>query len=123
MGSVSSSPAAVPGRRAAPVWCDWRWAALLGFALMAPAALPAGGADRRSPDLRRRESRREPLISIATTSLRSAPRRQAPVLARFESGEPLRVLRHWLDPEGVRWLRVEVGGPASARPSRGWLAG
>ena len=32
---------------------SWRLAALLGLALIAPAALPAGGAERRQPELRR----------------------------------------------------------------------
>ena len=31
-----------------------RWSWLLGVALMAPAALPAGGADVRQPQVRRR---------------------------------------------------------------------
>jgi hypothetical protein len=33
-----------------------RWSWLLGVALLAPAALPAGGADRRQPEVRRREA-------------------------------------------------------------------
>ena len=41
----------------------WRWAALLGFALVAPAGLPAGGAERRSPEVRRRSSTLEPVLS------------------------------------------------------------
>ncbi|NBX45616.1 MAG: SH3 domain-containing protein, partial [Gammaproteobacteria bacterium] len=32
----------------------WRWGAVLAFALFAPVALPAGGADRRQPEVRRR---------------------------------------------------------------------
>jgi hypothetical protein len=48
-----------------PAALPWRWAALLGFALLAPAALPAGGGDRRLPEVRRRERGAEPLVSGA----------------------------------------------------------
>lgn len=102
---------------------SWRWAALLGFALLAPAALPAGGGDRRLPEVRRRESRREPLVSGADTRIHCAPRAQAPVLARLEPGVPLRVLRQWLSPGGTRWWQVEIGGSPCGSPRRGWLAG
>jgi hypothetical protein len=95
----------------------WRWAALLGFALLAPVGLPAGGADRRPGELRRRESSREPLLPELPVPLRLAPRTQAPVLMAVRPGEPLRVLRRWLAPDGQRWLRVELAG------RRGWLAG
>jgi hypothetical protein len=89
---------------------------------MAPAALPAGGGDRRLPEVRRRESRREPLLSSSCSVLRCAPERRAPVLAQLERGVPLRVLRHWLAPEGRRWLQVETASGAG-EPSRGWLPG
>jgi hypothetical protein len=103
-------------------WPAWRVVALLGFALLAPAALPAGGAERRLPEVRRRESRREPLVSEQTLPLRSAPQRQAPVLISLETGVPLRVLRQWFAPNGSRWLQVEAR-TAGQRPTRGWLAG
>jgi hypothetical protein len=98
------------------------WAALLGIALFAPAALPAGGADRRMPELRRRESPLEPLLNPTRCALRAAPRSQAPLVGPLEAGMPLRVLRTWIEPGGRRWLRVattETGG----RVSRGWLLG
>ncbi len=106
-------PASVPA---------WRWAALLGFALLAPAALPAGGAERRLPEVRRRERQGEPLLSGSATSLHCAPRCQAPVLVQLEPGAPLRVLRQWLEPGGRRWLQVEASTGAG-RASRGWLPG
>jgi hypothetical protein len=100
----------------------WRWAALLGFAMLAPAALPAGGGERRMPEVRRRESRREPLVTSTSLSLRCAPHCEAPTLARLEPGVPLRVLRQWLGPNGNRWLQVETPTPAGLN-RRGWLAG
>jgi hypothetical protein len=101
-------------------WTSWQALALLSFALVAPAALPAGGGDRRLPELRRRQSSGEPILSATCVSLRCAPQRHAPLLARVEAGVPLRVVRQWFSPEGGRWLRVEVG-VRGARLARGWL--
>jgi hypothetical protein len=98
----------------------WQLLALLGFALFSPAALPAGGGDRRLPEVRRRRSPAEPLLSASVLSLRCAPERQAPVLTHVASGESLRVLQQWFSPEGGRWLRVQASGRAG-RPARGWL--
>ncbi len=100
----------------------WRWAALLGFALLAPAALPAGGGERRQPEVRRRQGQAEPLVPGEAVSLHCEPQLQAPVLARLEPGVPLRVLRHWLAGDGRRWLQVETATGAG-RAGRGWLAG
>ncbi len=99
----------------------WRWAALLGFALLAPAALPAGGGEHRLPQPRRRESRREPLVVGDRSSLQTSPQRQAPVLARLEPGTPLRVLQEWMGADGQGWWQVEIPH-RSAQPSRGWLS-
>jgi hypothetical protein len=104
-----------------PRLAAWRWAALLGFALVAPAGLPAGGADARQPELRRRQSQREPLLGLAGQALRCAPRHQAPVIRCAEVGAPLRVLRAWHSPSGERWLQVELAAGGGQR--RGWLAG
>jgi len=97
----------------------WRWAALLSFALVAPAALPAGGAEQRLPEVRRRQTAREPLAASAGGALRCAPQQQAPVIAQVAIGEPVRVVRSWYRSGGERWLRVELLG--SRR--RGWLPG
>jgi hypothetical protein len=113
MGSSMGSPP--------PLLSAWRWIALLGFALVAPAALPAGGAEWRAPELRRRQSSREPLLSPVPQVLRCAPEHQAPVISAAPAGEPLRVLRAWVQPDGERWLQVQLEGPAGSR--RGWLAG
>ena len=97
----------------------WRWAALLSFALVAPAALPAGGGERRMPELRRRQGMAEPLLAPTRSCLQCAPQQQAPVIGPVALGEPLRVLRHWCAANGERWLQVQQLG--SGR--RGWLLG
>ena len=93
----------------------WRWAALLGFALITPVGLPAGGADRRPHEVRRRSSG-EPLLSTRAVALRAAPEQRAPALQQLGPGEPMRVLRTWRGSSGQRWLQVQ------AADRRGWLA-
>ncbi|WP_254929219.1 SH3 domain-containing protein [Cyanobium sp. T1B-Tous] len=92
----------------------WRWAALLGFALITPVGLPAGGADRRPHEVRRR-SASDPLISSRAVALRVAPEQRAPALQQLGPGEPLRVLRSWRGSSGQRWLQVQVAD------RRGWV--
>ena len=72
--------------------------------------------------MRRLERQAEPLLSSGSLGLHCAPRCQAPVLVRLETGAPLRVLREWLEPGGRRWLRVEAT-TTDGRASRGWLPG
>ncbi|CAK6688338.1 SH3 domain-containing protein [Synechococcus sp. BA-124 BA4] len=103
----------------------WRWAWILGFALIAPAALPAGGGEHRSPPLRRRQAG-DPLLSGLTPetgdALRASPHHRAPSLVALPAGEPLRLLRVWKEPGGGRWFHVEIAGSCRT-PRRGWLAG
>jgi hypothetical protein len=98
----------------------WQWAALLGFALLAPAGLPAGGAQARGLEVRRRECTDEPLVSPIGVALLCAPQQEAPVLVALEAGLPLTLLRAWRAPNGQRWLRVATRGPGD-RARRGWL--
>ena len=88
---------------------------MLAFALFAPVSLPAGGADRRLPDLRRR-SAGDPLLSTGRQALQAAPDQQAPALALIQADQPLRVVRSWRDQAGEQWLQVDAG------EQRGWLA-
>jgi hypothetical protein len=119
---MTASPRPPAPRRAPLGWSGVQTLALLGFALAAPAALPAGGGERRLPELRRRGSEGEPLISVGGCRLRCAPQWRAPLLARVDTGVPLRVVQQWVSPQGCRWLRVEASGQAG-RPARGWLRG
>jgi hypothetical protein len=97
----------------------WQIAALMAFALVAPASLPAGAGDRRQPELRRRLAR-EPWLSTWSAALHCAPQQQAPTLTHLAPGEPLAVLRQWTSDSGVRWLQVQApAGPGLVR--RGWL--
>ena len=94
-----------------------RWAWLLGMALMAPIALPAGGADRDNPAVRRRRPG-EPLYAIGIKKLQVSPHHQAPLLVKVsDSDMPMQILHTWYNQQGERWCRVSLGG------FRGWLLG
>ena len=103
-------------------WFTWRLVALLGFAIMAPVGLPAGGGNSCPLEVRRREHDGEPLISAACITLRCAPEHQAPVLVKLETGSPLRLVRQWLGSNGNQWLQVQAINPAG-NVVKGWLKG
>ena len=94
---------------------------LIGFALVGPAGLPAGGAEPRIPEVRRRLRTSEPLTAPVTLALRCSPQRQAPVIAQAPAGEPLRLLRRWSGTGGQHWLQVELDSGCLAQARRGWL--
>ena len=102
----------------------WRWAWLLGFALMGPVALPAGGADPRQPDPRRRGSS-GPLLSARPMFLKSSPLTQAPAVLGLQRDTPMRVLRLWQANNGERWAHVQVLADQELalgqRHRRGWV--
>ena len=100
--------------------CAW----VLGLALMAPVALPAGGADLRHPDPRRRGPS-GPLLSGGRDQLKSSPASQAPSLLTLGRETPMTVLRHWNSPDGRRWAYVQVltgsGLGVGQVHKRGWV--
>jgi hypothetical protein len=99
----------------------WRWGALLAFALFAPVGLPAGGADPKQPVLRRRESSRDPLLTLEPSALRAFPHSHAPRLNSLQPGDPVDVLRGWSSPSGRQWLKVEVRSCDCLDSRRGWI--
>ena len=94
-----------------------RWSWLLGVALIAPATLPAGGADRRQPQPRRRAVS-GPLHTISDQPLRLSPLAVAPRLSTLKAGSSLRLLRRWSSADGQDWLHVQT---LSGEQHRGWL--
>ena len=94
-----------------------RWSWLLGVALMAPATLPAGGADRRQPQPRRRAASGA-LHTATDQPLRLTPLAVAPRLSTLKAGSPLRLLRRWSTADGQEWLHVQT---LSGDQRRGWL--
>jgi len=101
-----------------------RWSWLLGVSLIGPVALPAGGAERRLPQIRRQQGS-SPLLSGNDCVLHSSPLVAAPALRRLEIGTPLQLLRHWRSEDGSNWIQVKVtsGYPLidAVERQRGWI--
>ena len=101
-----------------------RWGWLLGVSLFGPVALPAGGAERRLPQIRRQQGK-GPLLSGSNCLLHSSPLVAAPALRRLEIGTPLQLLRRWRSEDGSDWIQVQVasgsGLSASVEQQRGWI--
>jgi len=96
-----------------------RWSWLLGLALIVPADLPAGGAQRQ-PLVRRRHGT-GPLYTSAETSLHSSPMSVAPPLRHLSAGTSLRLLRRWRSEEGKDWFHVQDLSGDLGEPQRGWI--
>jgi len=103
-----------------------RWGWLLGVALLGPASLPAGGAERRLPQIRRQNGE-GPLLSGSDCLLQAGPGLAAPALRRLEIGTPLQLLRHWRSADGRDWIQVQVAShpafPGGSDRQRGWIHG
>ena len=101
-----------------------RWSWLLGVSLIGPVALPAGGAERRLPQVRRQQSS-GPMLSGSNCVLHSSPLVAAPALRRLEIGTPLQLLRRWRSEDGSDWIQVQVATgsllPDSVERQRGWI--
>ena len=101
-----------------------RWSWLLGVSLFGPVALPAGGAERRLPQVRRQQGS-GPLLSGSNCVLHSSPLVAAPALRRLEIGTPLQLLRRWRSEDGSDWIQVQVATgsllPDSVERQRGWI--
>ncbi len=102
----------------------FRWSCLLGFALLGPATLPAGGAEIYQPLIRRREVN-EPFLSVHGLSLFMFPSSKAPAIEVLRCGTPLRLIHYWPKDDGSHWLyvRAEPGdvGITSSSANRGWV--
>ena len=101
-----------------------RWSCLLGMALLAPATLPAGGAERRQPEVRRRDYS-GPMLAGDGCALKASPMSVAPTLRSVEPGTPMRILREWKCVDGQDWLQVQIshgdGGILVDVVRRGWV--
>jgi hypothetical protein len=86
--------------------------------LMAPAAMPAGGADLRQPHVRRRVGVGGHLHVASDAPIRLSPMAVAPCLSTLKAGTSLRLLRRWSAVDGNDWLHVQ---PLGEDQPRGWL--
>ena len=97
---------------------------LIGFALIGPITLPAGGIQRNLNEYKVLNSSKE-IILNANCSLYSFPKINAKKLIVLNSGSSLSILRKWLGNEKDVWFRVElltnrfVDSPN--KTTRGWI--
>ena len=80
---------------------------LIGFALIGPITLPAGGIQRNLNEYNILNSSKEIILS-ANCSLYTFPKINAKKLLVLDTGSSLSVLQKWVVNENNTWARVEL---------------
>ena len=80
---------------------------LIGFALIGPITLPAGGIQRNLNEYNILNSSKEIILS-ANCSLYTFPKINAKKLLVLDTGSSLSVLQKWVVNENNSWARVEL---------------
>ena len=80
---------------------------LIGFALIGPITLPAGGIQRNLNDYKTLNNSKE-IILNSNCSLYISPKTNAKKLTVLNSGASLSILRKWVVNERDIWARVEL---------------
>ena len=80
---------------------------LIGFALIGPIALPAGGIQRNDNEFEILNDAKE-IILEENCSLYTFPQNNAKKLMDLNSGSSLSILRKWVVNERDIWARVEL---------------
>ena len=97
---------------------------LIGFALIGPITLPAGGIQRNLNEYNILNSSKEIILS-ANCSLYTFPKINAKKLLILDTGSSLSVLQKWVVNENNTWARVElltnrfIENPNTTK--RGWI--
>ena len=102
-----------------------RWTWLLGFALIAPITLPAGGAVNTAQTMYLRKSSDSSVIAGDNCLLKTSPLQNAPLLKKVDYGTSLRLLRKWNSSDGDIWFQVQISSAQIFSESkdirRGWI--
>ncbi len=80
---------------------------LMGFALIAPITLPAGGIQKNINEYKFLDNPKE-IILHSNSSLYAFPKNNAIKLTVLKSGESLSILRKWVANENEIWIRVKL---------------
>ena len=83
----------------------WSW--LLCIGLVAPASLPAGGA-QKSIIQQRKSNIGSPVIAFKEFNLLSSASSDSNVLTNVKAGTPIHVLKVWDGIDNGKWLLVNV---------------
>tara|TARA_B100001769_G_C21858913_1_gene465250 strand:+ start:43 stop:372 length:330 start_codon:yes stop_codon:yes gene_type:complete len=97
---------------------------LIGFALIGPITLPAGGIQKILNEYKILNSSKE-IILNSNCSLYTFPKTNARKLMVVNSGSSLAILRKWIVNEKDIWLRVELPTnffiDSPNKTLRGWI--
>ena len=97
---------------------------LIGFALIGPITLPAGGIQRNLNEYNILYKSKE-IILNANCSLYTFPKTNAKKLLVLDSGSSLSILQKWVVNEKDTWARVELLSNRFIehpnRTKRGWI--
>ena len=97
---------------------------LIGFALIGPITLPAGGIQRNLNEYKTINNSKE-IILNSNCSLYTFPKTNAKKLMVIYSGSSLSILRKWVVNERDVWARVELAtNPLIENPNKttkGWI--
>ena len=97
---------------------------LIGFALIGPITLPAGGIQRNLDEYNILNSSKE-IILNTNCPLYTFPKSNAKKLLILNSGSSLSILRKWVVNEGDIWARVELATNRffehPNKTSKGWI--
>ena len=80
---------------------------LIGFALIGPITLPAGGIQRNLNEYQILNNSKEIILNV-NCSLYTYPTTKAKKLIVLNSGSSLSILRQWVVNERDMWARVEL---------------
>ena len=83
------------------------WTCLLCIGLVAPATLPAGGA-QESIIQHRRNNIGSPIIALKDFNLLTSTSNNSSILTRVTAGTPVKVIKVWESNESRNWLLVSV---------------
>ena len=103
------------------------WCLMLGFALLMPISLPAGGGSSIGSSVRIKKCEYGQLILLKNSLLKMSPLQESISLRKLPLGTPLKLVRIMrnFDGSGSSWLYVKVvtkeGLFESVLPQRGWL--
>ena len=97
---------------------------LIGFALIGPISLPAGGIQRNFTECKNLNNSKE-IILNANCSLYAFPKTNAKKLMVLNSGSSLSILQKWVVNERDIWARVELATNRffedPNRTKKGWI--
>ena len=97
---------------------------LISFALFAPIYLPAGGIQKNLNNLYTFNKSKE-IVLDSKYAMHVSPDLYSIKLRYLKSGSTLLILRHWINSNNDRWLRVQVPNNIfidnSNKPIKGWI--